>query len=292
MIACLQHLLARFAPAKLNLFLEVAGLRPDGYHEIATIMETVAAGDFVEVAHARELIVTSTRPDVPSGEGNVAHKIVRAAEAALGRPLPARITIVKHVPPGSGLGAGSSDAVAALQLVLALHGIKAQRTTLVEIAAAVGSDTAFFLDGGVALCTGRGEIVRPLASPGFRHVVLVYPASECSTAKVYSALSAEGERRSPGRMLAAIARGSTLATAPDDALPFNRLEAAAASVYPGLVERRAFLESVAGRPPLLSGSGGTFYYLCPTQGEAKALAETIRSADRSLEVRHTASYRG
>src|SRR5204863_1705278 len=115
-------------------------------------------------------------------------------------------------------------------LVLALHEVSPPRKTLVEIAAAVGSDTAFFLDGGVALCTGRGEVVRPLASPGVRHVVLVYPASECSTAKVYAALAPGGDdRQSPGPVLAAIARGGSLAGPEDDAVPFNRLAAAAES---------------------------------------------------------------
>jgi 4-diphosphocytidyl-2C-methyl-D-erythritol kinase len=112
---------------------------------------------------------------------------------------------------------------------------------------------------------------------------------------VYAALDQDGpgeDRRSPGPILAAIARGSTFAGAPDDVLPFNRLAAAAEWAYPDLAERRERLEEIAGRVPRLSGSGGTFYFLCASQPEAKALAETIRAADPSLEVRHTASYRG
>jgi 4-diphosphocytidyl-2-C-methyl-D-erythritol kinase len=284
--------LVRFAPAKVNLFLEVSGRRPDGYHEIATVMETIAAGDLVEVTHAAELEVSADRADVPSGEGNVAWKIVRAAEARLGRPLPARVAITKRIPPGSGLGAGSSDAVAALLLVLELHGVRPPRGTLAAIAAAVGSDTAFFLEGGLALCTGRGELVRRLPRHGARHYVLVLPASQCSTAKVYGALEISGPRRDPAPLIDALARDPASGAALDDAVLFNRLEAAAEQVYPEVLARRAHLSTLTGRAPHLSGSGGTFFFPCGTLREARDLAASLRSADPALDVRETASYRG
>jgi 4-diphosphocytidyl-2-C-methyl-D-erythritol kinase len=288
----MQPTLARFAPAKINLFLEVAGKRPDGFHEITTVMETIAVGDLVEVAPARELSVATNRDDVPSGEGNAAWKIVRAAEEALRRPLPAAVRIVKHLPPGSGLGAGSSDAVHALLLVLELHGVRPPRDSLGAIAAAVGSDTSFFLDGGLALCTGRGEAVRPLPQRGVRHLVLVLPSEECSTARVYGALEVSGPRHSPAALREALARGSGLAAPPDDGHVFNRLEEAAEHAYPGLVARRSHLRTLAGRAPHLSGSGGTFFFLCASQREARRLAGSLRAADASLDVRETASYRG
>jgi 4-diphosphocytidyl-2-C-methyl-D-erythritol kinase len=284
--------LATFAPAKINLFLEVPGRRPDGYHEIVTVMETIGQGDLIEVAPAAGLEVVTNRDDVPSGEGNVAWKIVRAAERSLGRPLPARISIVKQLPPGSGLGAGSSDAVSALQLVLDLHRVEPPSDVLASIAASVGSDTAFFLGGGLALCTGRGEIVRRLPQRGVRHVVLVLPSGECSTAKVYGALELSGGRRDAAAVLEALERGSSLASVPDDGHVFNRLARAAERAYPDLAARHLHLRTLAGRAPHLSGSGGSFYFLCASQPEARALAASLRSADPSLDVRETASYRG
>jgi 4-diphosphocytidyl-2-C-methyl-D-erythritol kinase len=288
----LEPTLARFAPAKINLFLEVAGRRPDGYHDIATVMETLAVGDVVEAGAAPELSVVTDRADVPSGPDNVAYKIVRAAEAALARPLPAWIRIIKNVPPGSGLGAGSSDAIAALRLVLDLHGVEVPDGALASIAAAVGSDTAFFIRGGVALCTGRGEVVTPLRQVGARHVVLVLPATACSTARVYAALEGPAERREPSALIDALGSGSTLSAMPEAGSVFNRLAAPAERVYPELAERRARLRLLAGRMPYLSGSGGSFYFLCSSQSEAKELAATLRAADPSLDVRATASYRG
>ena len=284
--------LARFAPAKINLFLEVLGKRPDGFHEIVTVMETVAAGDLIEVAAARELSVITNRADVPSGDRNDAWRIVRAAEAALGRALPARIAILKHLPPGSGLGAGSSDAVNALRLVLELHGLDLRKELLAAIAASVGSDTTFFVEGGLALCTGRGEIVRPLAQRGVRHVVLVLPSSECSTARVYGALEIGAARRDSAEILAALDRGSGLASDLDGGHVFNRLARAAYLADPDLAARKAHLATLAGRTPHLSGSGGSFFFLCGTQNEAKDLAASLRAADATLDVREAASYRG
>jgi 4-diphosphocytidyl-2-C-methyl-D-erythritol kinase len=284
--------LARFAPAKVNLFLEVLGRRPDGYHEIVTVMESVGCGDLVEAAPSEELIVETDRADVPCGSGNVAWTIVRAAEQALGRPLPARIRIRKLLPPGSGLGAGSSDAVAALLLVLELHGVRVPRARLLAIAAAAGSDTAFFVDGGLALCTGRGESVAPLRQIGARHLVLVLPAVVCATATVYGALTLDGDRREPAAVLEALGRGSALAGSADSGALFNRLEAPAERAFPELGERRARLHRIAGRGPHLSGSGGTHFFPCASRGEARDLAALLRSADPSLDVREAASYRG
>jgi 4-diphosphocytidyl-2-C-methyl-D-erythritol kinase len=292
-----QPTLARFAPAKINLFLEILGQRPDGYHEIVTVMETIAAGDLLEAWPAAELSVVTNRDDVPSGPGNVAYDVVRAAEKALARPLPARITITKNIPPGSGLGAGSSDAIAALLLVLELHEVQVPRDRLRGIAASVGSDTAFFVDGGLALCTGRGEVTTALPQIGARHVVLVLPDSPCATEKVYSGLgtmdsAGARDRGTPSALLEALARGSTLAAPPDSDALANGLAAAAERAYPELAERRAHLERIARAPPRLSGSGGAFFFLCDSQPSAKALASTLRAADPALDVRETASYRG
>jgi 4-diphosphocytidyl-2-C-methyl-D-erythritol kinase len=286
--------LARFAPAKINLFLEVNGRRADGYHDIVTVMESIGIGDTVEVSAAASLVVEANRPDVPSGEANLAFKIVRSAEVTLGRALPAHIHITKRLPPGSGLGAGSSDAVAALRLVLDLHQVDADRETLFAIAAAVGSDTAFFVDGAAAICTGRGEIVRPIAARGVRHVAVVLPTAPCGTAAVYRALAdlpPRGAPRAPDAVIAALLRGSSLASDADLLLPFNGLDDAAVIACPDLGARREHLTALAGRRPLLSGSGGSFFFLCPSQGEAHRLSARLRELDPSLDVRETASYR-
>jgi 4-diphosphocytidyl-2-C-methyl-D-erythritol kinase len=286
----MDGIVARFAPVKINLFLELSGKRPDGYHEISTIMETIAAGDMVRAAPAAELSVEADRADVPGGEANTAFRIVRAAERSLGRPLPARVSLAKGIAPGTGLGAGSSDAAAALDLVLALHEAPLDVEGRRRCAAEVGSDVGFFVTGGLALCTGRGEIVRPLPHRGVRHVVLVLGGPPCATPEVYRKVVLTGPPVDPGPWLAALARGATLADG-DGPPPFNRLAQAAEAAFPVLGDLRRRLAGVAGRAPCLSGSGGTFFFLCRTREEAEVLARRLRAATPDLDVRAVASYR-
>lgn len=292
--------LVAFAPAKINLFLEVQGRRPDGFHELITVMETIAVGDRIEVAEAPELRVTADRDDVPSGPENLVWRMVTAAEKRLGRSLPARISIEKEVAPGTGLGAGSSDAAAALGLVLALHHVAVDLATRLQICADVGSDVGFFLAGGLAVCTGRGDLVQTLPQLGARHVVLVLAGSPCSTPAVYGALVrgvetsqsfAVDARRRPDVLLEALAAGRNLAGGHADAQPFNRLAGAAEVAYPEVAHRRLRLTAIAGRAPVLSGSGSAFYFLCQSAAGARHLATLVRAAEPAWDVRATASWR-
>ncbi|HYC76426.1 MAG TPA: hypothetical protein VEI02_02255 [Planctomycetota bacterium] len=286
--------LARFAPVKLNLFLEVLSRRADGYHEISTVMETVAHGDTVIATAAYEgLTVTADRDDVPSGPENVAWKIVRAAERELGRPLPAHVEIAKRVAPGTGLGAGSSDAAAALDAVLATHDFRVDADVRRRIAAKVGSDVPFFVEGGLAWCTGRGEVVRPLARRGVRHVVLALGGPTSPTPAVYARVRPPERPVDPAPWLEALARGATLADG-DGPAPFNRLADAAEEAVPELAERRRALATAARREPFLAGSGGTHVFLCATQAAAADLADRLTVDAKRLggPFVHVASFTG
>lgn len=261
----------RLAPVKVNLFLEVRERRSDGFHDIVTVMETLDCGDLVRVSSAPRLEVQTDRKDVPEGEGNLAWKIVRAAEAELGRALPAAIFIQKRFAPGTGLGAGSADAVAALRGVLQLHAVEVPAAQLATIAARVGSDTAFFVRGGVALCTGRGEIVEPVKASGVRHYVLLLSHATTSTTEVYRTLTPPTHQEGPARLLAALADGSPLC----DAMLFNRLAPAAFNVCPELGGLQAEARAIAGRTAHLSGSGGTLFFLAKDKAEADLIAACL-----------------
>lgn len=261
------------APVKVNLFLEVLGPRPDGYHEVATVMQAVEPGEVVELRHAPELSVTCEHPGVPSGPDNLAARAVRALEEELGCSLPAGIHLYKVYGPGTGLGAGSADAAAALTGVLLLHDRRAEPAALQRAAARTGSDVPFLLSGGTALCRGRGEEVQPVDLPGPGAFVLCWDAEPVPTREVYAAVDLAAPRRRVETFLAA-ARGG-------DLRPFNRLQEAAFKVHPGLraLERR--IREAAGRPPVLSGSGGAFFLPAPTAGDGRELAQRLR--DRGLQ---------
>jgi 4-diphosphocytidyl-2-C-methyl-D-erythritol kinase len=259
------------APVKVNLFLEVRERRADGFHEIVTVMEALEFGDMVRVSAAPRLEVQTDRKDVPEGEGNLAWKIIRAAESELGRELPAAIFIQKKLAPGTGLGAGSSDAVAALRGVLQLHGLSLSPERMQAIAARVGSDTAFFVRGGVATCTGRGEVVAPVAAKGVRHYVLLLSRVSTETAAVYRALEIVPHQEGPARLLMALSDGSALC----EAMLFNRLSAAAFSVAPELGGLQAEARAMAWRTPQLSGSGGSLFFLAKDKADADLLVTTL-----------------
>ncbi len=284
---CVEAVLTKFAPVKLNLFLEVMGKRSDGYHEIDTIMETVAVGDLVSVTPCDGLLVSSNRTDVPENEDNTCFKIIRAAERKLGRSLPARVLITKVIPPGTGLGAGSSDAVAALELVLALHGVQLDANERRSIASEVGSDVPFFVTGGVARCTGRGDVVTPVPSRGARHYVLVLSGAPCPTADVYNAHTPQ-PRTPAGARPWIDALNSGMPTPP----PLNHLEAAALTAFPWLAEVRSRLREVTGRDPVLSGSGSTWWFPCASYAEASELESRLIAGDPQLMTFRTASYSG
>jgi 4-diphosphocytidyl-2-C-methyl-D-erythritol kinase len=259
--------LEMLAPLKVNLFLEVLARRADGYHDLFTVMEALDIGDVVRVEPASDLSVVADRPDVPDGEENLAARIVREAERRLGHPLPARISIKKLAPPQTGLGAGSSDAVTALRGVLRLHGLPEDEEFLCSVAAAVGSDTAFFVRGGTACCTGRGEVVGDPVVAGTRHYAIVWGGPPAPTPEVYRAVDLASPRRDGARFLEDL-RGGV-------AEPFNRLEEAAFRCFPELQELARAIERCLGRTPGLSGSGSAFFVVFASRPEAEAAATRL-----------------
>jgi 4-diphosphocytidyl-2-C-methyl-D-erythritol kinase len=255
------------APAKVNLYLRVLGRRADGFHELVTVLHALDLCDTLELslrprsagaaagAPDVRLVLEAAPPEVPAGEQNLA---VRAATAVLDRAgaageLGLDIRLWKRIPAGGGLAGGSSDAAAVLRGTNQLLGAPLDDATLRALAAGLGSDVTFFLSGGTALCTGRGEIVEPLQPPAPFEATLLLPAFGTSTAAVYAAW-ASTSRPQPAPDLAALR--SALADADADALQglfVNDLQAAARIVEPRLSR---LLDATRFK---LSGSGSTLF---------------------------------
>lgn len=183
------------APAKLNLHLEVLGRRPDGYHEVRTLLQSIDWYDHLEaeVAVGGELSL-EVEPEgaAPPGDDNLVLRAARLLWDACGSRPGARLRLVKRVPSGGGLGGGSADAAAALVLLDRLWTLGVPPEVLHGLAARLGSDVPFFLHGGLALGVGRGDEVYPLpdlAEP--LHVVVAAPPVEILTAEVYGRLGRE-----------------------------------------------------------------------------------------------------
>jgi 4-diphosphocytidyl-2-C-methyl-D-erythritol kinase len=274
------------AYAKVNLCLEVTGRRPDGWHEITSVICTVDWHDLVGLRLRRG--AGGTVPlrlsgrfaeGVPADAGNLA---ARAAASLLrlggDQELAFELCLVKEVPAAAGLGGGSADAAAVLRAgasLLAAQGRRIAPEDLVAAAAELGSDVPAVLAGGSALATGRGEALAPLPTPPLHLAVAV--AGTSSTAAAYAALSA-AERRSAGRsetLAAALRRRSAV----DPALLGSALEPAAGRATPGLADALARLRATTpGSPWHLTGSGGAAFALAPTAAAAGSLAAQARAA--------------
>jgi len=265
------------APAKLNLFLEVLGRRPDGYHELESLM--VAVDLYDEMTFREEeggaIALECDDPSLPVDGRNL---VVRAAEllrAESGCRSGARITLKKAIPAQAGLAGGSSDAAATLAALDRLWDLKTPPGRLAEMAGRVGSDVAFFLNGPAAVCRGRGERVEAASLPIPLHFVLVAPKVGLSTADVYHRLKPPEDPESIGPALAALSAGDPEALG--RAL-LNRLQPVAESIRPELARVR---EALADLGPLLSGSlmsgsGSAYFGLGRDPAAAGRAAEALK----------------
>jgi 4-diphosphocytidyl-2-C-methyl-D-erythritol kinase len=293
---------ARLAPAKLNLFLEVLARRPDGFHEVDTLLVALDRGDALRARLgaqpagggqvALRLGGPAATPDVPSDRTNLA---VRAAEGVLalasGPPRSLWLELEKRVPSQAGLGGGSSDAVAAALASAELLGLSPEDPRLRALVADLGSDCPFFLEAratGLARCAGRGELVTPLAVALPWAFAVLVPRERSPTAAVYARVRLPASRGAGGSRAAfdpaALARGGL-----EEArgLLFNRLEEAALAAVPPLVAWREGLDESGARHFRMSGSGSAFFGLFADEAVAgAALAELeVRLRRRDLALR-------
>jgi 4-diphosphocytidyl-2-C-methyl-D-erythritol kinase len=293
----------RLAPAKLNLTLAVLGRRPDGYHELHSVMVLLALTDRLSLARAaagHDTLRVEGLDAGPPGD-NLVLRAIATTRVAVGRaadPFPLAARLEKRIPVAAGLAGGSSDAAAAIDGALEAWGLVAPgvppdgevAALRAAVAARVGSDVPFFLAGGAALVEGRGERVQPLApisgtAPG---VLLVTPAVAASTPAVFAAYDGGGtaapadprstrltsehlatEFRAGLSAASLVARAGVLASA-------NDLASAAGIVVPGLANLRRAMARRLGRPVGVSGSGPTLWVLYPSGTAAATAAAEIR----------------
>ncbi len=260
------------APAKLNLALLVGPVRPDGFHEIASLMLPITLADrvLVEKTPGAGLDVVC---DVAPGADNLAAKLVRELGERLDRSFEVRVTIDKRVPPGGGLGGGSSDAAATLRAVERLFSLELSARVRYEVAAAVGSDVPFFLWPGPQLAMGRGQVLKELALPAL-HLVVAMPDIGLSTAAVYRWRDADAEvtLKEFGPLARLLSSKAQAARTAEDvaALVANDLEpsvVARREKVGGLLER---LRSAGALAAAMTGSGAAVFGVFASEEEAVA----------------------
>lgn len=294
------------APAKINLYLEIIGDRPDGYHELAMILQSISLADQIEI-HASStdnLRVRCNHPQVPTDKSNLAYRAAELMAAefpdAYAKYGGVDITITKHIPVAAGLAGGSTNAAAVLVGIDLLWNLGLTQSELEELGAILGSDVPFCVAGGTAIATGRGEQLSTLAGLNNIYIVLAkYRSLEVSTAWAYKtyrasfgslyikdkeSLAARADAVHSGGMVKAILHQDVKEIA--ERL-HNDLEKVVLPAYPQVMQLReifASQENVLGT--MMSGSGPSVFALCESKQQAEQVQQRVREAipDEDLEL--------
>lgn len=264
-----------WAPAKVNLFLEVLGKRPDGYHEIATLMVAVSLYDTLlfEAEPSGAIRLECDHPELSTGPDNLICRAADLLRQRSGKKLGARIRLIKRIPLAAGLAGGSSDGAATLLGLNALWGLGWTREHLVPLGAELGSDIAFFFSLPAAWCTGRGEVVTPLQLGTPLYLVLACPKVGLSTAAVYRGVRVSDQPLKGEEIRQAVFRGEVEETG---RRLHNRLQEPALKLCPEVGELLGLLAQHQPAGQMMSGSGTTVFALCRDGRSALDLAAKLR----------------
>ncbi len=266
----------RAAPAKVNLCLRIVDRRPDGYHLLDSIFAAIDLHDTVTIsvapppsARERHVTVSCSHPGVPNDDRNLAVRAALMLLEASGVAATVDIAIDKRIPPGAGLGGGSSNAATVLRELNALLNLDLPSSRLAELALSLGADVPFFLTGGCARVRGIGEHVEPIPGWPGTELVVVLPDIAVSTAWAFRSHRAEFD--AAPKEPAAMASSPTL----DPALLRNDLEATVFARFPALAEVKRGLLDAGAAAAVMSGSGSAIVGLCAPWAPARVVRDAF-----------------
>ena len=276
------------AAAKINLYLEITGNRPDGYHDLAMILQSIDLCDRVDIRKigTEEIQVTCTNPEVPCDRTNLAYKAAALMQSVYPEIGGMEIAIDKQIPMGAGLAGGSGNAAAVLVGIDRLWDLGLTQSQICDFAAQLGSDIPFCVTGGTALATGRGEILSPL--PDLMDLVLVICKPRqiaIATAWAYQTFRSQGllatskvkDQNLSSQMVAAIASGGESAPNKIGRLLYNDLERVVLPEYPAIAELKNKLLDQECIGAMMSGSGSTVFAITSDSDRAHQIAESIKT---------------
>lgn len=248
------------SPAKINLFLRILRKRPDGYHELASLFQTISLCDQLTFEQSKHDTFTCSDPALPLDHNNLVIKALNLFRKKTGIVQPITIHLEKHIPHQAGLGGGSSNAATTLWALNELSGRSVSIQALVSMGAELGSDVAFFLSRGTAYCTGRGECIEEVPALPQKALTIVKPKVGLSTPLVYGNLRTDSLlQRDPVKVLEGFMKGSPIY--------FNDLEVPAFIVMPELKALKENLQLAGYTDVLMSGSGSSFFCIGERENE-------------------------
>ena len=274
------------AYAKINLGLNILGKREDGYHEVAMVMQTVGLYDTLTFTEGEGLVITTNRTDLSCGEDNLIHKAAMTLAKKFGLKPNVHIHLEKRIFMAAGLAGGSADAAATLRGLNRLWNLELTNDELRLIAANLGSDIPFCIEGGTAMALGRGEIIAPLDPLPETIVILAKPRGiEVSTAWVYKNYNEGRVLRVPKihRMAEHVAEGAHAIW------PYfgNVLETVTIPEYPVLASIKAAMVSAGAYYAMMSGSGPTVFAFADNDEIAQNVLQALADFDVETAVTTT-----
>jgi 4-diphosphocytidyl-2-C-methyl-D-erythritol kinase len=261
--------------AKVNLDLRVIGKRPDGYHELRTIFQTISLHDTLTLSLVRDpgISLSIKNSDLPTGPENLVYRAIAAMQKELGHPGGVRAELEKVIPVARGLGGGSSDAASAMIGMLRLTKAKLPLARLIAVAASLGADVPFFLFGGRALAVNRGDEIYPLPDLARRSIVVVSPKDiGVSTKDAYQWVSEQLTKRTEAP---SIVEFCALCWSRHEEALLNDFEAPVFSRYPRLGEIQAELLKRGAADAALAGSGSAVFGVFRNPARARRSARSF-----------------
>lgn len=274
----LKKSITAHAYCKLNLHLRVCNKRDDGFHNIESVFQLISIYDELEITRTEShatCVINSPRMELPLV--NTITKAVDAFRQKTGIQDGFSVHIEKHIPAGAGLGGGSSDAACVLQCLNTMYQTGLQQSVLKELAATIGSDVPFFLEGGTALVQGRGECIKPMLGRSDLFGVLVWPELHSSTATAYQLVSQWKEQGKEHIQWPEIHDLQKIYSGPLKKWSFsNSFFEPLNALYPELGELIASLYEVGACFAAMTGAGTSVFALFESKKEADIAFNTMR----------------
>lgn len=280
-----MNLITRNAYAKINLGLDVLRRRPDGYHEVKMIMQTVDIRDVLTFQKAENpgIFLTVDKEELPTSEDNLIYRAAALVMEEYQIREGVKITLEKNIPIAAGMAGGSTDAAAVFHGLNELFSLGMSIERMQELGVKIGADVPYCIMGGTALSEGIGEILSKLPAPPSCYLVVAKPDINVSTKFVYENLHANELKVHPDidGMIEAIKCGSL--TGITERMG-NVLETVTAKAYPVIEEIKCVMRQEGALNALMSGSGPTVFGIFVKEEDAKAAAERIKEAQLAMQV--------
>jgi len=275
------------AQAKINLTLDVLGKRPDGYHDIMSVMQTVSLGDTLTFQPAPIITLDGVEEAGLDPSDNLMKRAALLLQDAAGCDKGINVKYERHIPFSAGLGGGSSDAATMLLVLNEIWGIEWPVERLARLAAQLGSDVSFFLYRGTALVQGRGEMIKALPSIEEEWVVLLKPpvTMDSKTRALYESLGEDSYTKGEAtkRLVNNILTGEQLSSN----LLFNGFESVAYDFFPDLGKYRQMLIAAGADSVHLCGSGPTLFILASDYEQGEGIYHNLHEQGHEVYLAYT-----